>query len=151
MRVDWTKVMTNMPKGTANLQFLKGYHGHQDSLVLARSYGAVLAILLSDDVSNSLSIMRVPSSKASEFLRPYSDTVVAPELTEQYDHISLYTSQNNLPLVGPLTSARAAYLMKYDGLGVPDAIEQANQQSLDLLVDQEKRMKTISELAHSPE
>lgn len=125
-----------------SLAFLTGID-HERYLVLARDYGAVIAVILDDSIFTENTVLRVPSQTALELLEPYADDIVAAELSEQYDQLQLYLLQNDRSLLGPLTSARAALAMKRDNLTPESAIEVATQQGALLTERQIERLKIV--------
>lgn len=145
-RVNWTNLMTQVPSGTAALAFLKSPNGGR-TLVLTRTYGMVVAALLTENFEGATdqryTLMRMPLDNVKEFLEPYVDDLVAPELNEQYDELQLYVSENNLPLLGPLSSARAAYAMKHKSMSPEQAIAEAENQATFLVTMQMNRLKKI--------
>jgi hypothetical protein len=142
--VDWTKVMKDAPRSRTSLAFFLGPNKAK-TLVMVRNYGAIDAVLLTDDAEDQ-SFMRIPVAQSAEFLEPYADDLVAPELNDYYDRIQLYTSSHGLTLLGPLSSARAAFALKNFPVNEAEAIELAEQQARTLMEQQAARGKTIEQL-----
>lgn len=135
-----------VPEKKTKLAFLKTPNNGR-VIVLTRNHGAVTSILLTDrpddDVSGKASTMCISAHHCNEFLIPYVDDLIAPELNEQYNALQLHLTNTNQPLEGPLTSARAAYAMKKLGLTPAQAFEISYEQSKEMVAQQEARMKEI--------
>lgn len=147
--VDWTKIMTNVPKGKTALAFLLGPNNSRN-LVMTRNHGAIIAVILDDTQIDENSLLRFSSVHVEEFLEPYCDDIVAPELSEQYDALQLHVSTQGDSLLGPLTSGRAALIMKNMKFEADQAIILAIQEGRDLVTRQSERVKhiqTFSDLA----
>lgn len=144
-KVDWTKLMNQAPRGRTSLAFFLGPN-ESKTLVMVRNYGAIEAVLLSDDVDDLATIIRIPVKVAAEFLEPYCNDVVNPELNEYYDKIQLHLSKGSQTLLGPLSSARAAYAMQKFKINEAEAIDIADQQSKTLLAQHAERNKAVDDL-----
>jgi hypothetical protein len=136
--------MKDAPRSRTSLAFFLGPNKAK-TLVMVRNYGAIDAVLLTDDAEDQ-SFMRIPVAQSAEFLEPYADDLVAPELNDYYDRIQLYTSSHGLTLLGPLSSARAAFALKNFPVNEAEAIELAEQQARTLMEQQAARGKTIEQL-----
>lgn len=113
---------------------------------MTRNYGAIVAVLLTDVEDDASSVMRIPSEHVKEFLEPFHDDVVVPELDDFYNQIQLYLSTNRLTLLGPLSTARAAYAMKAHQLTPAQAVDVADQQAQTLLTQQAQRLAAVEKL-----
>lgn len=137
--------MARLATGRSSLAFFLGPNSAK-TLVMVRNYGAIQAVLLTDEVEDASTVMRIPMKISAEFLLPYCDDLVSPELSEYLDKIQLYLSTNRMTLLGPLSSARAAYAMQQFQVSEAQAIELANQQAQTLLQQNAQRIKEVSDL-----
>lgn len=136
--------MPQAPTSNSALAYLLGPNRSRH-LVLTRNYGAVIAVILDDGVpSQDGSILRIPSKNAAEFLEPFSSDIFAPGVSTQYDAIQLYLTANNLALLGPLSSARAALALKTNpAISPAEAVELAAKECLLLTQQQAQRLNMI--------
>ena len=144
-KVDWTKVMTQAPRGRSSLAFFLGQKSTK-TLVMVRNYGVIDAVLLSDEGEDQSTVIRIPVKISAEFLQPYYNDIINPELNEFYDKIQLHLSNNRQTLMGPLSSARAAYAMQQFNVSEVEAISIASEQSRMLLTQHADRNSAVSEL-----
>lgn len=129
--------MTDMPASRSALAYLRGPNNTRN-LVLTRNYGAIIAVVLDDKDFNENAIMRIPVLHVAQFIDPFCDDIVIPDMADQYDAVQLYLSDNNLPMIGPLSTARAALAVKA-GMEPQAAIDSAINEGSDLTNQQAKR------------
>lgn len=135
--------MTPPASQRSQIAILKGF-GQNRYLVLTRNYGALISVVLDDSESSEDCAFNVVSTHAALFLEPFSDQLVVPEFKNEYDAILLHLSTADLPILGPLSSARAALAMKELHLSVETAIAYAAKLSLLLVEQQAVRRRLIA-------
>jgi hypothetical protein len=114
--------MTGFSNNRTHLAFLKGL-GNNRYLVLTRNYGAILSIVLDDAETSPDCVITINSTYAAEFLEPFSAAALLPEFAKEYDAIQLYLSASNQPMLGLLSSARAALAMRELNLSVESPMQ----------------------------
>ena len=128
-------------KNQTNLGFFLSPDGARDA-VLLRNYGAITAVVLDDGDLGPDSIVRLQEAQIHQFVDPYCEGCTDPSLSDQYDEILVFLNENNLTVLGPLTSTRAAIYMREKNTLVGPAIELAVQRGIDLTRQQFKRVQT---------
>lgn len=126
----------------SRLAFLHSPDGSRD-VVLVRDYGAITAVVLDDANVVPESIIRLPKTLAAEFIQPYLQDIVDPELSAYYDQVQLYLTQSSQAVLGPLASARAALYMKERGLPADQAVALAFRRGQALIVQNSARLKAL--------
>jgi hypothetical protein len=134
--------MIQAPQSRSYLAFLLGKNDEK-VLVLARSYGVITAIVLDDTESSEETVLRIPTAHIGEFLEPLCDDILVPELTAQYDSIQLLLTVSNQPILGPLSAARAAFLLKEKNCTPAQAVALAAHEGRRITAQHREREKLV--------
>lgn len=134
--------MIQAPQSRSYLAFLLGKNDEK-ILVLARSYGVITAVVLDDTETSEETTLRIPTAHLAEFLEPLCDDIIVPELTEQYDAIQLMLTTNNQSVLGPLSAARAAFLLKEKNCTPAQAVALAAHEGRRITAQQNERSKMV--------
>lgn len=127
-------------KNQTNLGFFLSPDGARDA-VLLRNYGAITAAILDDGDLGPNSVIRLQEAQIHQFVDPYCEGCTDPLLLDQYNEILVFLNENNLTVLGPLTSTRAAIYMKEKNILAGPAIELAVQRGIELTEQQGKRVQ----------
>ena len=128
-----------MIKSKSKLAFFRQPDGSRP-VVLTRVYGELTAVILDDGDLGENAVIRLYDSLADQFLEPYCEGIVDPALTAQYDEIQFHLTENDLPILKPLASVRAARHMREQGCLPEPAIALALQMGVDLTAQQTARL-----------
>ena len=134
--------MANAPVGKSELAYFFGPN-QTKSLVLSRSYGEIVSIILDDTLVDETAVLRIHAKHFNEFLESFSPSVIIAGMDAQYNALDMYLTTMNQPVLGPLTSARAVMAMASEQCSPSVAIKKALDQGAMLVKAQIDRVQRL--------
>jgi len=119
--------------------------GVEPALVIIHNRGLSFSTVILDDSIDDLNLNRfqIPSQDIEKYFRYLSDSICPPEMKANFHVIQKYLIDKGLPMAGPLTYARTAWLMYHKGMCCQDAMDKS-QKTEEWMIDWVK--KSISTL-----